>query len=268
MWPSDEKKIRTMVYGNFHEKPFILVSYHEWDCLDFTGNDIGFWVLKGKLWILAPYFAGLCISPFPTNFATMVLWAAKKWIFILSMHGRFFVRWLQIKGRVQNGTTPIFRKVRDLEEWPYLRLHQFSRCACIYCIFGHLDDVWIQIWIVDIQIHFKHWGGEYPPRGVEPQKPRMSNWSAPCTLAHSTPTADLTYISSERVGCKTAPLQFSKVWDLEQWPIPEVTSIFSVCMHILHFWTFGWCLNSNFNRGNIKYTSIFLMEIPASLYGT
>jgi hypothetical protein len=143
------------------------------------------------------------------------------------MHGRFFVRWLQIKGRVQNDTTPIFRKVRDLEEWPYLRLHQFSRCACIYCIFGHLDDVWIQIWIVDIQIHFKHWGG-IPALRCGTQKPCMSNWSAPCTLAHSTPTADLTYISSERAGCRTAPLQFSKVRDLEQWPY-------------LRLHQFSWC---------------------------
>jgi hypothetical protein len=139
MWPSYEKKNKSHGLQIFSWKTLHRSELPWTRLLGFKGK----WhrVLsfeKANFRILAPYLAGLCISPFPTTFPTMVFWGAKKLIFILSMHGRFFVRWLQIKGRVQNGPLQ-FSKVWDLEEWPYLRLHQFSWCACIYCIFGHLD---------------------------------------------------------------------------------------------------------------------------------
>jgi hypothetical protein len=68
-----------MVYGHFHEKPLTKVSYLELVCLDFKGIDLGFWLLKkANFRIFGPYLAGLCTSPFPTTFATMVFWVATK----------------------------------------------------------------------------------------------------------------------------------------------------------------------------------------------
>jgi hypothetical protein len=223
------------------------------------------------------------------------------------MHGRFFVRWLQIMCRVQNGTTLIFKGTRPWRMTKPEDTSIFLVCMYILHFFEHLDDVSIQIWNVGIQIHFKlsrgkipasrcgtpetmhvrlectihlgtlsahrrldldfKWGqgveshhysfqmykalkngqtwgyinflsvhayiaffghlddvwiqiwtvgtsntlqtfwGKYPPRGVEPQKPCMPYWIAPSTLAHSAPTADLTLIWSEgRVQNDTTPV--------------------------------------------------------------
>jgi hypothetical protein len=81
----------------------------------------GFGFFKGKLSNHGPIFGRIVHIPISNNFCNYgFVGCHKKWIFILSMHGRFSMKWLQIKGRVQNGTTPIFQKVRDLEEWPYL----------------------------------------------------------------------------------------------------------------------------------------------------
>jgi hypothetical protein len=38
-----------------------------------------------------------------------------------------------------------------------------------------------------------------------------------------------------RAGCRTAPLQFLRLWNLKGWPNRVVSSIFSVCLHILQF---------------------------------
>jgi hypothetical protein len=37
-----------MVNGHFHEKAFIEESYLKRVCLDFVGNELGFWLLKRK----------------------------------------------------------------------------------------------------------------------------------------------------------------------------------------------------------------------------
>jgi hypothetical protein len=55
---------------------------------------------KGKLLNLGPIFGRLMHIPISNNFCNYgFLDYHKKWIFILSMHGIFFVRWLQIKGQ-------------------------------------------------------------------------------------------------------------------------------------------------------------------------
>jgi hypothetical protein len=38
-----------MVYGHFDEKAFTKVSYLEGGCLDFKGNELGFWILKREI---------------------------------------------------------------------------------------------------------------------------------------------------------------------------------------------------------------------------
>jgi hypothetical protein len=61
-----------------------------------------------------------------------------------------------------------------------------------------------------------------------------------------------------RAGCRGGTTKsFKGIWP---WSIviPEVTSIFSVCLHILHFfWTFR-CLNSNLNCGTSNTLQSFL----------
>jgi hypothetical protein len=52
-----------MVYGHFHENPFIEVSFHERGCLDFKGNDIGFWLLKMQTFESWPHIWQACAYP-------------------------------------------------------------------------------------------------------------------------------------------------------------------------------------------------------------
>jgi hypothetical protein len=63
--------------------------------------------------------AGLCISSFPTTFATMVLWAATKMDFILLVHGRFFVRWLHTmpKRPTSDGCVFPYTDDRGIRRW-------------------------------------------------------------------------------------------------------------------------------------------------------
>jgi hypothetical protein len=145
----------------------------------------------------------------------------KKWIFILSMHGRFFVRWLQIKGQgaerhhsnFSKGTGPWRVAIPEVTSIFLVCMH--------ILLFGHLDDVWIQIWTTGIQIHFK----------LSRRNTRLEVWNpinhACQTRVHRPPwhtqRPPPTWPRFQvRAGCRMAPLQFSKVWGLKEWPYLKV----------------------------------------------
>jgi hypothetical protein len=63
-----------------------------------------------------------------------------------------------------------------------------------------------------------------------------------------------------RAGCRTAPLQFFKAWDLEGWPylcFHQFSQCASICFIYLDILIFH---NSNLNHGYIKYTLNSLEE--------
>jgi hypothetical protein len=109
-----------MVYGHFHEKSFTEVSYHELVCLDFKGNELGwFCLLKRKTFDSCPIFGRVLYNPSPTTFATMVLWVARKngfSILLVCVRVQTHARLCEVatKERVQNDTYN-FLKVWDLE---------------------------------------------------------------------------------------------------------------------------------------------------------
>jgi hypothetical protein len=88
------------------------VSYLKRGCSHFKGNELGFWIFKK---LLPHIWQGLLICPFPTTFTTICEVPGYQWAGCRMAP-------LQVYGYV-------------LEGWPYPWFHQFSRCACIYCIF-------------------------------------------------------------------------------------------------------------------------------------
>jgi hypothetical protein len=63
-----------------------------------------------------------------------------------------------------------------------------------------------------------------------------------------------------RAGCRMAPLQFFKVWDLEGCGHTRgFINFFGVLAYIAFLWTVG-CFSSTLNCGYIKYTLNFLEE--------
>jgi hypothetical protein len=90
MWPSYEKKIRTMVYRYFHEKHFIEVSYHERGCLDLKGNDIGFCLLKRQTFESWLHIWQACAYPhFQQLFQLWFSGVPKNWFLFYQCMGDF-----------------------------------------------------------------------------------------------------------------------------------------------------------------------------------
>jgi hypothetical protein len=155
-----------MVYGHFHEKSFTKVSYHELVCLDFKGNELGwFCLLKRKTFESCPIFGRVLYNPSPTTFATMVLWVARKmgfhFISVCEGSNTHAVMWGGYQGKGAEWHLQFSKGVGTWRVWPYLWFHQFSWCARLYCIsldirmFHFKFEPWVH------QMHLKRFGGKY-----------------------------------------------------------------------------------------------------------
>jgi hypothetical protein len=119
---------------------------------------------------------------------------------------------------VQNGTTPVFKGTGP---WRMA----IPEATSIFSVCMHILHFWTFGWCLNSNLNYGYsstlqnlWGEILALKCGTLETTCMSEWSAPSTLAHSARTADLTYISSERTGCRTAPLHFSKVRGLKEWP--------------------------------------------------
>jgi hypothetical protein len=127
------------------KKPYIEVSYHERGCLDFKGNDIGFWLLKRQLSNLGPHIWQACAYPISNNFCKYGLVGCHKngFLFYQCMEKNLWGDYkLRAGCRMDHSNFQRYRTLKNGHTWGYINFLGVHA----YIAFLDIWMFWIKIW--------------------------------------------------------------------------------------------------------------------------